>query len=146
MKQDIDGEIVINGDVLPKICKVQFNSSFGLQVQFGGRERLSLYFFNDLLLRSYHEKSLPITEKFQFNGPGIGLYSDTTDPREGPYVNHRVESVSVTVCYTLEGRRIEFIGHADLRNSSYNSDYYKGKKFGFWQFYLIIDFPNFKVI
>lgn len=141
MKEDIDAEIRINGDILPKLCKVQI-SNLGLHARFGGRENLSLYFFNDSLLHNYTEDFLPITEKFQFNGPGVGLYSDTADPREGPYVNHRVESVSITVHHTIKGRHIEIIGHADLRDSSYDSEYYKGKKSGFWQFYLIIDLVN----
>jgi hypothetical protein len=123
-------------------CRLRFCRFYGLEITFGGREHISLYVFNQLMLSNYVESALPRHEIYNFQGPQLGLYSDTADPREGPFVNHRLEKIELEIFYEFSGKTISIKGMADLANSGFDEYWYKGSKTGFWNFELKFIIPN----
>ena len=75
------------------------------------------------------------TECYQFSGPKLGLYSDTADIREGPYINHYIEQLEISISYPSHAKALFVIrGLSDLSKSSFDPYWYKGPKSGKWSF------------
>lgn len=89
-----DGEIYLDTAKEAVKCNVKIENTRYLTVSGIGRQGISIYAFNKLMLSNYVESVLPKEENYFFSGPNLGLYHDTQDPREGPYVNHGIENLT----------------------------------------------------
>jgi hypothetical protein len=123
-----DAEISINKSEVKKHCTVRLDSSWGMSVDIPEREGITIYVFNKLMISRYVTSALPREENYALKGPKLGLYHDTADPREGPYINHWVEQLKIQIKYDMAG--IHFSIHGEAReqaygNSSLNSQYRK---------------------
>jgi hypothetical protein len=92
-----------------------------LEIHLHERERIRLYTFNSLMLPI--EAMRKGTESYMFSGPMLGLYHDTADIREGPYINHYINQLEISISYPshdearfiIKGVRPQF--KADGQNS-----------------------------
>ncbi|UXY15759.1 hypothetical protein N8I74_01720 [Chitiniphilus purpureus] len=104
-----------------------------LEITLLGHERISLYVFNYLMFPI--AKKREGIEKYSFSGPYLGLYHDTADPREGPYVNHHIEKLEITIFYpTCDKAKFIIKGCCDITKSSFDPYWYRGPVSGFWLF------------
>ena len=98
-----------------------------------GYQRISIYGFNSLMLSGRTARQA--IDQFVFDGPKLGLYYDVMDVREGPYINHLVKHLEISVTYPSEDEaRINMSGRADLSESSFDPCWYKGPTSGEWIF------------
>ncbi len=94
---------------------------------------LYLYVFNSRMFLSHPHRTG--AERFMFEGPRLGLYYDTADPREGPFVNHRINRVDIHLEYlSADAVRVNIDGSADLAKSWVDDYWYKGATSGIWKF------------
>ncbi len=94
---------------------------------------IEIYCFNTLMLPIRARRVSPL--KFNFEGPMLGIYHDTADPREGPFVNHYINKLEVNVEFPSDQEAsIEMIGVADLALSSFDKYWYRGPTSGSWSF------------
>ena len=119
---NLDGESHV-GDM----SVIFLNGEFTLNIR--NREGLNLYPLNLMLINGLPEG----TYTFAFSGPMIGLYHDTKDPREGPYINHYLEAAIVHIKIEPSSVSINITCTADLEKSSFDTYWYSEKKqaFGF---------------
>lgn len=124
--------VLIDGNLVGGECGVRFDYRT-LEILLPGRQRISIYAFNTLMLsaRSARQEA----DRFMFDGPKLGLYHDTADIREGPYINHYLSHVEASIFYpSKEEARITVSGSADLAKSVFDSIWYKGPTKGQWSF------------
>lgn len=123
-------------------------TSYDIHMALRGREHISIYAFSRFMLaprwkKSGEEKVVYNKEEyFLFTGPRLGMYSDTADIREGPFVNHYINKLEVLVTYKDSQFFLELNGEADLSCSSIDDYWYKGKKEGIWSFSGLIVFED----
>jgi hypothetical protein len=74
-------------------------------------------------------------ESYEFTGPRLGVYHETADPREGPFVNHYVERLEIRITYpTGDLAIVDVKAWADRSKSYFDSYWYKGPSAGLWTF------------
>jgi hypothetical protein len=137
-----DAEISINKSEVKKHCTVRLDSSWGMSVDIPEREGITIYVFNKLMISRYVTSALPREENYALKGPKLGLYHDTADPREGPYINHWVEQLKIQIKYDMAGIHFSIHGEAGLSNSGVDEYWYKGERTGIWQFQLEFSIPQ----
>jgi hypothetical protein len=137
-----DGEIYLDTAKEAVKCNVKIENTRYLTIGGIGRQGISIYAFNKLMLSNYVESVLPKEEYYFFSGPNLGLYHDTQDPREGPYVNHGIENLNIQIFYGVSGTTILLKGTADLSKSGMDPYWYSGRKTGFWGFSLQFRIPK----
>lgn len=86
----------INGKAVTGVPGVRLDSR-SLEIHLHDRARIHLYTFNWLMLPI--ESKRKGTEQYKFAGPILGLYHDTADIREGPYVNHYIDQLEIYISY-----------------------------------------------
>jgi hypothetical protein len=122
----------INGQATISIPGVMLDYR-SLEIHLPGRERICIYVFNSLMLPI--ETKREGAEYYKFSGPKLGLYHDTADVREGPYINHYIEQLEVHISYPSRDEALFNIkGSCDLAKSYFNSYWYKGATSGNWTF------------
>lgn len=123
---------VINGKIIDNLNEIKINHN-SFEINLHGRETISLYTFNSLMLPSSAKREG--VELYKFSGPRLGLYHDTADVREGPYVNHFIESLEIEISYPSSNEaQFRVKGHCHLANSSFDTYWYKGGTSGIWEF------------
>jgi hypothetical protein len=122
-----------------KICDENFrhieggsidHKSFDLRIE--NRESISLFIFNSLMFPVESKRNGE--EKYKLEGPKLGFYHDTVDVREGPYVNHYINKLQISVKYDKNSALFSIKGTANLLDSSFDKYWYKGKASGLWCF------------
>jgi hypothetical protein len=103
-----------------------------IDIKLRGHEHIIIYAFSrSMFAPSFMRQGV---EHFEFSGPRLGLYHDTADMREGPFINHFLQHLSVDIAYQGSQVLVAFNGEADLLHSSIDKYWYKGKKEGIWSF------------
>jgi hypothetical protein len=126
------GNAFVNGNPINGICGVRLDHR-GLEIYLRGQECIRLYTFNSLMLPINAKRSR--TDKYIYCGPNLGLYHDTVDMREGPYINHHINHLEITITYnTSEEALFNIKGNADLSKSYFDPNGYKGVTSGEWVF------------
>lgn len=128
--QDHSGSAVIDGRTIDPIENVQLDTKL-LKVHLQGQEHLNIYAFNALMLQ-LGDKRKGI-ERYVLSGPRLGIYYDVVDVREGPFVNHYLHELDITIEYGEECAIINMQGVSDLSRSSFDHSWYKGPTTGTWQ-------------
>ncbi|UOD28031.1 hypothetical protein INH39_21460 [Massilia violaceinigra] len=114
------------------VQKTEINSQ-SLTIVLEKDHGLYLYAFNSRMFLSHPHRTG--AERFIFEGPRLGLYYDTADPREGPFVNHHINRVDIHLDYlSADAVRVNIDGSADLAKSSVDEYWYKGARSGTWKF------------
>lgn len=104
-----------------------------LEFDLGARRGVRLYTFSSLMLAP--ESSRGGEERYEFTGPRLGIYHETADAREGPFVNHHVERLEIRVSYpTPDLAVVDVKAWADRSKSFLDSYWYKGPATGRWTF------------
>lgn len=124
--------VLIDGKPVKEGCGVRFDYRT-LEVILPGRQRISVYAFNSLMLSGRSPRQ--DVDRITLDGPMLGLYHDTADIREGPYINHYLNHVEILIAYpSSDEAHIRISGKADLAKSSCDSYSYKGPSKGKWSF------------
>lgn len=124
--------VLIDGKPVKEGCGVQFDHRT-LEVILPGRQRISIYAFNSLML-SGRSPSQDV-DRITLDGPRLGLYHDTADMREGPFINHYLSHVEISIAYpSNDEARVHIFASADLAKSSCDPYWYKGPTKGQWSF------------
>lgn len=124
-------EFKINGIDIGKAESITENPG-AIDIQLRGREHIIIYAFSRAMFAIPSKRHG--VEHFIFSGPRLGFYHDTADVREGPFVNHFFQKLSVDVSYQGNQVIVEYTGEADLSCSSIDEYWYKGKREGIWFF------------
>lgn len=104
-----------------------------LEIKLSGRAAIHLYTFSSLMLPI--EAKRIGAEKYAFVGPRLGLYHDTADVREGPFVNHFINELEIEIAYLSKvDASFRLVGKADLSASTVDQYWYKGARTGTWSF------------
>ncbi|MGH1440050.1 MAG: hypothetical protein ACRBBR_08080 [Cellvibrionaceae bacterium] len=106
------------------------HQSFKLNIK--KREAIKFYIFNSLMF-PIESKRVGI-EEYKFEGPRVGMYYDTVDPREGTYINHFINKLSIRIKYDSLSASFSIKGEANLSDSSFDEYWYKGETSGLWYF------------
>jgi hypothetical protein len=137
-----DAKISINCSEIKKHCTVQLDSSWGMHIKIPEKAGIQIYAFNKMMLSNYVTSALPREENYSLIGPRLGLYHDTKDPREGPYINHWIEQLKIQIKYDVTGKHFLVNGEANLSNSGVDEYWYNGERSGTWQFHLEFSIPQ----
>jgi hypothetical protein len=122
----------INGKAVNDIPGVMLTPR-SLAIHLHGRERIILYPFNSRMFPI--EAKRKGIDQYKFIGPMLGFYHDTADIREGPYVNHYVEQLDISIAYPCNFEAsLNIRGRCDLAKSSVDPYWYKGAVSGDWTF------------
>lgn len=126
------GRAVINGAPLKEIAGVTLDART-LEIHLRGREYIRIYAFNSLML-PIESKRIGLDE-YEMLGPKLGMYRDTADIREGPYINHYIDQLSISIAYYSDDEAwFNIKGKADLSKSSFDSYWHRGATSGEWRF------------
>jgi len=126
------GTVSINGSAAITIPGVRLDYR-SLEIHLFKKERIRLYTFNSLMLPI--EAKRDGTEYYKFFGPKLGLYHDTIDIREGPYINHNIEQLEISIqYYSHDAAHFIIKGCCDLTKSYFDPYWYKGVTSGSWTF------------
>ncbi|WP_174873057.1 hypothetical protein [Vogesella oryzae] len=122
----------INGKAIHGIPGVKLDYQ-ALEIHLHGRERIKLYTFKAVMLPN--ERNRKGTDRYSFIGPKLGLYHDTIDMRDGPYVNHYIDQLDISITY-LSNTEASFNikGRCDLARSYFDPYYFKEVPSGDWTF------------
>lgn len=124
--------VLIDGKPAEDGCGVRFDCRT-LEILLPGRQRISIYAFNTLMLLA--RPASQEIDRFILDGPKLGLYHDTADIREGPYIKHYLSHIEVSIAYPSNDQaHITVSGRADLAKSAFDSYWYKGPTTGQWSF------------
>ncbi len=111
------GRATIGGRSISKINGVTLDQ-WGAVINIKDRERINIFAFNSFMFPN--ETNRIGLDEYVLSGPCLGIYSDTDDPREGPYVNHFIKELSISITYySADEAWINISGSADLSKSSY---------------------------
>ena len=122
----------INGTPVHAIRGVRLDSR-ALEIFLGEREAIRLYTFNSLMFPIDSKRTG--TQKYSFEGPQLGIYHNTADVREGPFVNHFISQLDIEISFRSEKEALLKVkGSANLAASSFDPYWYKGPTTGVWQF------------
>lgn len=136
-------EIFINNSQLPNKGIAKFDPYQGLYISFcDSKQKISLSVFNRNIISNYVERILPTTDSYTFSGPNLGMYSDTADMREGPFVNHCFKKLEIIIFHEPAGKTVTVKGVADLENSGVDNYWYVGERVGEWIFSLKFIMPS----
>jgi hypothetical protein len=126
------GTASINGTAATDILGVKIDYR-SLEIQLKGRECIDIMCFNSMMLAV--EAKREGSERYAFTGPKLGLYHDTADIREGPYVNHYINRLEIFISYPsrLEASFV-IKGSCDLSKSYVDPYWHKGASTGDWTF------------
>lgn len=126
------GRAFINGTLISEVRGINLDSR-SLEIFLSGRAAIRLYTLNSLMLPI--ESKRIGTERYLFEGPQLGLYHDTADIREGPFVNHYISRLDIEVTYlSTSEASVKVKGSANLAASSFDPYWYKGSTSGYWEF------------
>ncbi len=126
------GSAIVNGKSVTAMRGVRLDYR-SLEIYLLGRKCIDLYTFNSLMLAS-QPKQIRVDE-YVFKGPKLGLYHDTADMRNGPYVNHFIDHLEISIKCCPGGEfTFSIKGKADLSKSSFDPNCYKGGTSGDWTF------------
>jgi hypothetical protein len=126
------GEAFVNGSPVNGMRGVRLDTRT-FEIHLHGRECIRLYTFNSSML-PIQSKRIGV-DKYIFNGPQLGLYHDTADIREDPYINHFISQLEIFITYCSSDEAFFRIkGTADLSRSSLDPYWYKGATSGDWAF------------
>lgn len=104
-----------------------------LEFELGARRGVRFYTFSSLMLSP--ESRRAGEESYEFTGPRLGVYHETADPREGPFVSHQVERLEIRVIYPAPDLAlVDVRAWADRSKSFVDSYWYKGPATGRWTF------------
>ncbi|MDD2829248.1 MAG: hypothetical protein PHW18_06705 [Sulfuricurvum sp.] len=101
-------------------------------IHLKGSEAITIYTFNSLMFPI--EQKRKGTDVYEFKGPCIGLYYDVADIREGPYINHFIDKLLLSIKYQGKSATFHLKGQADMSKSSFDDFWYKGLTNGIWTF------------
>lgn len=125
-------EITVDGKPIVNALGAKIDSD-SLTIRLDSTEYIDLYPFNARMFAIASQRV--DAERFVFEGPKLGLYCDTADPREGPYVNHLINRLEIHLHYLSPLTvQLEIKGSADLARSSFDPCWYKGPSTGTWEF------------
>ena len=126
------GTAVVDGNKLDPIRGARLDHRT-LELSLIDNSALRIYTFNSLMLPI--EAKRTGVETYEFFGPKLGIYHDTADLREGPFVNHFIRKLKIEISYLSKAEAtIILIGEADLSESNVDPYWYKGSKSGAWNF------------
>lgn len=124
--------VSINGAPISGVLGVHLDSK-SFEVALSGRAAIRLYTFNSLMFPIESERIG--TERYLFEGPKLGLYHDTADIREGPFINHYISRLESEITYpSPREASFKIKGSANLAASSFDPYWYKGGTLGQWTF------------
>jgi hypothetical protein len=126
------GTATINGQPVGALRDVRLDHRY-LEILLQGHAGICVYAFSSLMFSV--ESNRRGSDNYVMDGPKLGFYHDTRDPREGPYVNHYINHLDVTVIYkSIDEAHLRICGVADLTKSAIDSYWYKGPTEGKWTF------------
>jgi hypothetical protein len=124
--------VLIDGLPLGEVRGVRLDCRT-LEIHLLERATIKVYVFSSLML-PIASKRLG-RETYIFDGPRLGIYHDTADVREGPFINHFIHHLEIAIAYPSEHEAaFDIKGTADLAESYMDSYWYKGPRSGTWTF------------
>ncbi|GAB3368268.1 hypothetical protein [Massilia agri] len=125
-------KLSINGETFSDVLGVQIDAGT-TNIQLSETAYIDLYPFNARMFAKASQRLNP--ERYVFEGPNLGIYCDTADPREGPYVNHFINRLEIHLQYLSPLTvLLEIAGSADLARSTIDPYWYRGASTGIWEF------------
>lgn len=132
MEKSCPVKVTINGKPIVNALGAKIDSN-SFEIELDSAEYIVLYPFNARMFAIASQRVH--SERFVFDGPRLGFYCDTEDPREGPYVNHFINRLEIRLQYLSPlAVLVEIEGSADLARSSFDAYWYKGPLTGTWEF------------